>query len=206
MKIFAKRILAVALSMVLALNMGIYTPDVAHAVEVQKEKTQTYIVQTTTESKLEALDRKYEEGNTVSDLSSDSMKEDNFTTLELTDSQAEALEKDKKVSIIERDIEVKGCSENITAEEGESEEKEDVEWNMQAIRLDEGGKTEEETDNTAKVKVALIDSGVDMFDDIEVKDYINLIPGEEEVLPLFWDTSGHGTSIAGVIAAQDNDE
>lgn len=57
-----------------------------------------------------------------------------------------------------------------------------------------------------QIKVALIDSGVDMFNDIEVEDYLNLIPGEEEVLPLFWDTSGHGSAIAGVIAAQDNDE
>ena len=45
-----------------------------------------------------------------------------------------------------------------------------------------------------------------MYNDIEVKEYINLIPGQEEVLPLFWDVSGHGTSIAGIIAAEDNGE
>lgn len=54
------------------------------------------------------------------------------------------------------------------------------------------------------MKVALIDSGVDLFNDIDVKESINLIPGEENIMLLFWDISGHGTSIAGVIAAKDN--
>lgn len=76
---------------------------------------------------------------------------------------------------------------------------------MQAIRLDEGDRTDGGTCTGNRIKVALIDSGVDLFEDIEVEEYINLIPGEEEVLPLFWDTSGHGTSIAGVIAARDNE-
>ena len=56
------------------------------------------------------------------------------------------------------------------------------------------------------MKVALIDSGVDLFNDIDVKESINLIPGEENIMLLFWDISGHGTSIAGVIAAKDNGE
>lgn len=76
---------------------------------------------------------------------------------------------------------------------------------MQAIRLDEGDRTDGGTCTGNRIKVALIDSGVDLFEDIEVEEYINLIPGEEEVLPLFWDTSGHGTSIARVIAARDNE-
>ena len=74
---------------------------------------------------------------------------------------------------------------------------------MQAIHTKRGKETKS---NKNKVKVALLDSGVDLFNDIEVKESINLLPGEEEVLPLFWDTSGHGTSIAGVLAAQDNKE
>lgn len=212
-----KKVPAVLISMALVLStgaggVGTVTVDV-HAeggstavASGREEQTQTYIVKTTTEKKLDALDTKYEEGETISGLAHDCMKEDNFTTLELTDSEAEALEKDKKVSFVEKDIEVKGSSESSMTEEVESKEKGDIEWNMQAIHLDGGEKEEGQADKGSKIKVALIDSGVDMFDDIEVEDFINLIPGEEEVLPLFWDTSGHGTSIAGVIAAQDNNE
>lgn len=52
-----------------------------------------------------------------------------------------------------------------------------------------------------KVKVALIDSGVDYSENINVKGRINLIPSEENVSPLYDDTSGHGTAIASIICS-----
>ena len=51
------------------------------------------------------------------------------------------------------------------------------------------------------MKVAVIDSGVDIGGDISVCCSINFIPGEENVLPMFADTTGHGTSVAGIIAS-----
>lgn len=74
------------------------------------------------------------------------------------------------------------------------------EWNLRMINAEEENNKEPEK----KVKVAIIDSGVDECEDIEVVKKINLIPGEENVTSLFEDTSGHGTSIAGIIAAKDN--
>ena len=53
--------------------------------------------------------------------------------------------------------------------------------------------------------MAVLDSGVDDFNDVRLADSINLIPGEENVLPLFWDVTGHGSSVAGIIAAEKND-
>lgn len=206
MKKLMKRTLAISLSTVLLLCTEAGASN-AHirAEERQIGERETYIVQTVTEKKMDTLDKEYEESATISDLGTDSMKEAHFTTLELTDGEAESLEMDNKVTVIEKDIEVRGASEG-KMQVSPSGEKDDMDWNMQAIRLDEKESPEEGSGNGNKVKVALIDSGVDMFNDIEVEDYINLIPGEEEVLPLFWDTSGHGTSIAGVIAAQDNEE
>ncbi len=57
-----------------------------------------------------------------------------------------------------------------------------------------------------KVKVAIIDSGVNYSDDINVYERKNFIPGEEELSVLYEDFSGHGTSVAGIIAAKDNQE
>lgn len=74
------------------------------------------------------------------------------------------------------------------------------EWNLRMINAEEENSKEPEK----KVKVAIIDSGVDECEDIDVVKRINLIPGEENVTSLFEDTSGHGTSIAGIIAAKDN--
>lgn len=69
------------------------------------------------------------------------------------------------------------------------------------VRADES----EAVQGNGKIKVAVLDSGVDDFNDLELSGSINLIPGEEEVLPLFWDVTGHGSGVAGIIAAEKND-
>lgn len=73
------------------------------------------------------------------------------------------------------------------------------EWNMQLINQ------KENHENKNKIKVAILDSGIDFTEDINVKKYVNFIPGEEKEFNLFQDTTGHGTSIAGIIVAGDND-
>ncbi len=58
-----------------------------------------------------------------------------------------------------------------------------------------------------KIKVAIIDSGVNFSSDIEVaerKDFID-DRSEDDIYVLYEDFSGHGTSVAGVIAAKKND-
>lgn len=54
------------------------------------------------------------------------------------------------------------------------------------------------------IKVELIDSGVSYTDDIDVEARINLIPGEEDISVVNDDGSGHGTAMAGIMAAKDN--
>lgn len=51
----------------------------------------------------------------------------------------------------------------------------------------------------------MLDTGVDVSEDIDIAGRINLVPGEEEVSPMFEDVSGHGTAVASVIAAKEND-
>ena len=203
-KKFLNRSLAVLLGTAMVMNFSNVGVSSAESVEESKniERVDTYIVQTVDESKRDVLDEKYESADSISTLSEDSMQEANFTTLELSGREAEQLERDKKVVLVEPDIEVKGSDCDSLDKSDAVSESEDEEWNYQAIHVDDVKKEKSDKD---KVKVALIDSGVDMFNDIEVKDYINLIPGEEDVMPLFWDISGHGTSIAGIIAAKDND-
>lgn len=57
---------------------------------------------------------------------------------------------------------------------------------------------ETKENGAAKVKVAVLDSGIDYGNDIVYKEQINLIPGEEELTPFFTDATGHGTSVAGI--------
>lgn len=74
-----------------------------------------------------------------------------------------------------------------------------IEWNMQMIRHT---KRIKKTHN--KIKIAVLDSGVDYGNDIDLAESISLVPGEEEMSPLFIDGTGHGNSVAGLIAAIDN--
>lgn len=173
----------------------------------EKAQKSIFLVQTQSKGQAVQLEQKYEEADTISSLSEESMQKHAFTALELTEEQAKALEKRDSVELVEPDVEVQGCTihyEDKKVKKIKSRKAgKNTKWNLQAIHTE---LNKRKSNRKNKVKVALLDSGVDLFNDIEVKESINLIPGEEEVLPLFWDTSGHGTSIAGVMAAQDNEE
>lgn len=60
--------------------------------------------------------------------------------------------------------------------------------------------------NKKKVKIAVLDSGVDYGNDIDLQETTTLVPGEEGINPLFMDGTGHGNSVAGLIAASENGE
>lgn len=68
-------------------------------------------------------------------------------------------------------------------------------WNMQAIHLPDSLNL---TGN--KVKVAILDSGISASDELIVSHYVDLTNSENENA-FFNDSSGHGTSIASIIAA-----
>ena len=76
----------------------------------------------------------------------------------------------------------------------------EYEWNIQAVKADGVSET-----STQKVKVAILDSGIDYTGDIDVKMRKNFIPGQDTVYAIYEDSVGHGTNVAGIIAAKDND-
>ncbi len=130
-------------------------------------------------------------------------EKENVLSLNLTGEQAKKIQKQSGVLHIEKDIELTACEEEITNRKVlETTYKDnEITWNKEMIKANDADKF-----TTEKVKVAILDSGIDYGNDVEYVEQINLIPGEEELTPLFTDSSGHGASVAGIIAAQDNDE
>lgn len=81
----------------------------------------------------------------------------------------------------------------------------DYDWNKKIVKADLDDKIVEDVSDNKKVKVAIIDSGINFDERITVTKSINFVPKEEEVSPVFLDVSGHGTSVASIIAADDEE-
>lgn len=78
----------------------------------------------------------------------------------------------------------------------------EVEWNIKCLNAE---KSYEESKNLKKIKVAILDSGLDYDPDlpaVERKDFL----GEKELHPLYQDMTGHGTSVASLICARENED
>ena len=160
----------------------------------ETEASEQYIVSTKNGELFKDIQTKY--GDCISDEAekAESLEEHNTTVLELSEKEAQQLEKKQGITI-ELDCEMEGLGEtedNLT----------DVsEWNMQMINADEN--TEKSKD---KIKVAIIDSGVDYTNGIKVAERYNLVPGEEDINIIYEDRTGHGTAVAAIIAANSKDK
>lgn len=121
----------------------------------------------------------------------------------MSEEEADKLEKQQDVLAVEPDVEVKASRVKNGRKKIKKKIKKNVSWNAEMINQH---KYKEETKNTnGKIKVAILDSGVDYANDIEIEKSINLV-SDEEITPLFIDITGHGSSVAGVIAAKENEE
>lgn len=173
----------------------------ANPVSKAAEKETTYIVMADTKESLDEIketckaDFHAAEISTVSDLGENYSEK--YTVCKLSASEAKELAENEDV-LVEEDKTIKACTGDVCETNTDNP---DTEWNMQMVRADES----EAVQGNGKIKFAVLDSGVDDFNDMELSGSINLIPGEEEVLPLFWDVTGHGSSVAGIIAAEKND-
>ena len=170
-------------------------------------------------SKVETLSSETEE------VQSEETGDNHFVIAQLTEKEAVKLERDKDIAFVEENIILEGCDfEDETFEdffgpdvifEDDAQMKQflkeiretenvsvpaDEQWNINVINAND--KEYEKVTDT--VKVAVLDTGVTATEDIDVAGRVNLIPGEEDVNPLYEDVSGHGTSVASVIGAKNN--
>lgn len=129
-------------------------------------------------------------------------------SLEMTEKEAQRLEKCTNVDFVEEDLCVEGSWKKHHKKKIRKlkKNKSQYEWNVRMIGADKIKKETTAEEKTKKVKIAILDSGVDYGNDIDLAYSISLVPGEEEMTPLFMDGSGHGNSVAGLIAAEDNGE
>lgn len=158
------------------------------------------------------------------------LSENNIMVAELLEEEAALLDRQKGV-IVEEDFELtanevqddtggeeyeeetgkekegseakKALYERIKREEMAEQEDFEPDWNMQAINVDEIEAADEMPDES-RVRVAVLDSGVDWVDGLELAGAVNFVEEEEDITVWFQDLTGHGTNIASVIAGSKN--
>lgn len=177
----------------------------------QQKGKKDYIVKFKTKTAMEQSTTTYEESTEINQNGEDKLEENKLVSLELSGKEAEQLETNQNVEFVEEDKEVSACGEKYFAGKDKKKHKKvekrhkknesKVEWNVQMIHAENKAKK-----SNNKVKIAILDSGVDWGNDIALAYQTSLVPGEEEMTQMFMDGSGHGSSVASLIAAKDNGE
>ncbi len=175
---------AMSIAVCMAVSVSVFAKSSAFADEpVFSGEKETYIVLTETEKDGKKIQSQFD---------GEILLGDEAVSCELTEHQAEKLEQRSGVIAVSEDIILEGSGrkskKKLYAEQ----------WNLEAIGAE---------DNKLKssgVKIEVLDSGVSYTDDLNIMAEVNLVPGEEEVSPMFVDANGHGTGIAGLIGAKDN--
>lgn len=167
----------------------------------KKSKKESYIVVTKSKEKVEKLCDEY--ANSSASECSSFAENKNMVSIKMTGEKASEIQNQTDIYCVERDVQVMGCANTFDYRKISKKKivKGKYDWNKKVIKVNK-----KDVISNRKVKVAVLDSGICFGNDIEVEEQINLIPGEEELSVLFEDGSGHGTSVAGIIAAEDNDE
>ena len=78
---------------------------------------------------------------------------------------------------------------------------ENREWNMDMIRAKDSKVKKAKANPNRKIKVTMLDSGINYSSEVEVKERKNFLGEYEEMNCLYEDESGHGTAIAEILAS-----
>lgn len=181
----------------------------SYARYLELEEKGNYIVVAKNNNSFKTIENNYDDVINPQDVT-ETLDDNNIMVTEIKLRQANELEQRDDVLVVEEDFSVTASGEvdfygnqvNDLVEKNEleskEENKEDTEWNIDMINAKNG----DNMNVTDKVKVAILDSGVEYTDRLNVVERKSFIPGEEDGNEVFEDVSGHGTSIAGILGAR----
>lgn len=121
---------------------------------------------------------------------SEILEENNVMALQLSEDNKE------KITDLGISVEYDRCVEGTTYSNENREKNQNRDnWNMSSIEVIPDKKDE----SKEKIKIAVIDSGIDFNESINVVERKNFL--SDKISPLYEDNTGHGTAIAGIIAS-----
>lgn len=180
--------------LVLSLTMGNFS-GMSNVKAASYNQKKTYIVAARDKKGKERISEKYRQKMRKDEKAADTLAEQNILVADLTAPDYTQMLSEDGTLYVEEDILLEGSGETTE----DSEVVEDVnQWYLDAINLPE----DIDYSSLDKVKIGILDSGINFTDDVSVQERVSFIPGEDEINPLFEDVVGHGTGIAGVIGAE----
>lgn len=193
-----KKALAGILATVMALEIGMAgNVNTARAVEAEQD----YIIVFNNAKDCQTFSEKAQHLE-ISSEGRELLENAGMAMAEMTESEAEKLKQEKNVISVEKNDQVSAS----TSEKEEADAINEVaesQWNRKAVHADEKMTTDGTEGSQKEVKVAVLDSGVAVTEDLEIAGRVNLVD-EEGLSYLCEDMTGHGTAVASVIAAKDN--
>ncbi len=201
-----KRILAGATS--LAMAGSLLTPAAAVKAETpDTQGTDNYIV-VVRDDVFPAVQHFTAEGMEVVETTGNR----NYVVLSMTVEEAAELAQDECVVSVERDVIVRAMSEtggngdlDATVRLEDLVKAQEYEWNLAAIHATPDELMAYATDESV-VRVAVLDSGMSVCEDLDVAEYVNLVSTEQDTIVYNQDATGHGTAVAGLLAGNIDDE
>lgn len=115
---------------------------------------------------------------------------DRICVVDLTENQADRLDRKNYVLGIEEDILLTASSDDVEIEHIKINQ-----WYLDAIGVNDSEKSD------VPVNIELLDSGVDFSDEFSTAANINLNDEDVNESPVFVDATGHGTAIASVLCS-----
>ena len=160
-------------------------------------KKESYIVLTKSEEEAQNIEAKENNCELI---------EKKMLAMQLTDKEVKNIKKNNCVTEVEKNVDVSASLEvpldkkNIDRFIDEKKVMEMNQWNLEAIGVTKLNIATEGAINKKNkdVKVAIMDSGINYNEGINVKERVDLV-SENNISPMYEDATGHGTGIAGMI-------
>ena len=153
---------ALVAMMVAGMTMSGYQPA-----DVSASQESEYIIVTKDKKSMKTVESKYNTMIDTQEQNTDFLKDENVLVSKMTAKEADIVNKDQKVVSVEKNTMV-NASETESTTAAKEDQGTDSQWNLKSIHVDKA----KDTATDEKVKVALLDSGIDYQEGLNVKPII----------------------------------
>lgn len=163
------------------------------------EEIKEYVITVDNDAVLKKIKENYAE-NIVEDYNSYHINDKESLYAGLTKSEKKKVENMEGVLDVEDNITFKASLNNYkpNVKRKKAKKSNALDWNMRMIGATSYDCTKLKKFDT--IKIAVMDSGVDVSEDVNVVQRVNLVDEEKNIAPYYEDITSHGTSIAGIIS------